>query len=148
MVDRNYSLPTLDKSEHHLLCMCMGSGSEWGERERERGRGVKYQNTSEVLATLNCKYMLGIFSFDVSCFTIQTIPLMYPDYTGKAHPFLDFFYADTLASHTLLASYPGLGTRLTRSIWYISISLNFSLLALVCVAIGNTRIYYRLIIDE
>ena len=38
MVDRNYSLPTLDKTEQHLLCMCMGSGSEWGERERERER--------------------------------------------------------------------------------------------------------------
>ena len=40
MVDRNYSLPTLDKSEHHLLGMCRGSGSEWGEREggREGGR--------------------------------------------------------------------------------------------------------------
>ena len=43
---------------------------------------------------------------------------MYPDYTGKAHPSLDFFYADTLASHTLLASYPGLGTRLTRFILF------------------------------
>ena len=79
---------------------------------------MKYQNTSEVLATLNCKYTLGISSFDVSCFTTQTLPLMYPDYTGKAHPSLDFFYADTLASHTLLASYPGLGTRLTRFILF------------------------------
>ena len=115
----------------------MGSGSEGGEREREGGRegeresereerkerergggerrGVKYQSTSEVLATFNC-YTLGISIFDVSCFTTQTVPLMYPDYTGKAHPSLDFFYADTLASHTLLASYRGLGRRLTRFI--------------------------------
>ena len=62
----------------------MGSGSERGEREKERGRkgkreggeggggeGVKYQSTSEVLATYNCKYTLGISSFDVSCFTTQ-----------------------------------------------------------------------------
>ena len=31
-------------------------------------------------------YTLGIFSFDVSCFTTQTLSLMYPDYTGKAQP--------------------------------------------------------------
>ena len=63
----------------------MGSGSERGEREKERereerkererggggGEGVKYQSTSEVLATYNCKYTLGISSFDVSCFTTQ-----------------------------------------------------------------------------
>ena len=79
---------------------------------------MKYQSTSEVLATFNCKYTLGISSFDVSCFTTQTLLLMYPDYTDKAHPSLDFFYADTLASHTLLASYPGLGTRLTRFILF------------------------------
>ena len=102
-----------------------------GERERERGRKekrkregegreVKYQSTSEVLATLNCKYMLGISSFDVSCFITQTLPLMYPEYTGKAHPSLDFVYADTLASHTLLASYPGLGTRPTRFIFTVA----------------------------
>ena len=103
-----------------------GGGREReGGKERERegeGRGVKYQSTSEVLATLNCKYTLGISSFDVSCFTTQTLPLMYPDYTGKAHPSMDFFYADTLASHTLLASYPGLGTRLTRFIFIFTVA--------------------------
>ena len=84
----------------------MGSGSEGGEREgdregervrgreerKEKERGGKYQSTSEVLATFNCKYTgtLGISSFDVSYFTKQTLPLMYPDYTGKAHSSLDF----------------------------------------------------------
>ena len=115
MVDRKYSLPTLDKSDHRNITYCVhvrawGSGSEGGEKEREReggregervrereerkerggGKGVKYQSTSEVLAIYNRMYTLGISSFDVSCFTTQTLPLMYLDYTGKAHPSLDF----------------------------------------------------------
>ena len=98
MVDRKYSLPTLDKSDHRNITYCVhvrawGSGSEGGERERKRergreggrereregergrkgkrggGKGVKYQSTSEVLATYNRMYTLGISSFDVSCFT-------------------------------------------------------------------------------
>ena len=78
MVDRKYSLPTLDKSDHRNITYCVrawGRGQRGGrerERERERGReggrerererggrgGVKYQSTSEVLiATFNCKYI-------------------------------------------------------------------------------------------
>ena len=84
--------------------MCMESergregegGTERGKERKGGGGGVKYQSTSYVAP--NCKYMVGVFSFDVSCFTTQTLPLMYPHYAGKAHPYI---YADTLASHTL-----------------------------------------------
>ena len=67
MVDRKYSLPTLDKSDHRNItyCVCEWGQGQRGERERERGKervreggkererggGVKYQSSSKVLAT-------------------------------------------------------------------------------------------------
>ena len=73
-------------------CVCA-----WGQGER--GRGGR-----EVLAVYLQLHMYAWgFSFDVSSFTTQTLPLMYPDCTGKAHPhpWTYFFYADIFTSHTL-----------------------------------------------
>ena len=114
MVDRKYSLPTLNKSDYRnfTYCVCAwGQGVRGREREREgerkregegekeggreRGGRVKYQSTSEVLATSIGPIIASTggytLSFDVSCFTTQTLLLTFPDYTGKAHPSLDFF---------------------------------------------------------
>ena len=73
MVDRS-TLPTVDKSDHRNITYCRVKVRRERERGREGGRGgeVPEHLASEVLATSNSKYMLGIFIFDVGCFTTDS----------------------------------------------------------------------------
>ena len=100
MVDKKHSLPLLSDSwslDHHLLCTCMESG--WDrERARERvgEKGGGGNKVPEYELPSNCKYTLGVFSFDISCFITQT--LLWCTHTTLVR--LTSF-PDTLASNTL-----------------------------------------------